>query len=137
MSNSNELMQLPKREVANMAIRARNVLRKNVAAVAERKQAATHVVTSFIGGGAMGYWNGMTRADALAAGEDADEALKWFGVDREIVLGGALCAVGLFGPQKGKNAVFTHSALGLGTGVGSYYLGSVAEDMAMERGGGE
>ena len=60
-----DLMKLPKAEVANMAIRARNVLRKNVTALEERKQAAMTVAGSFVGAGIMGYVNGMTRADAV------------------------------------------------------------------------
>ena len=127
-----DLMKLPKAEVANMALRARNVLRKNVTAIEDRKQAAMTVGGSLLGAGLMGYWNGMTRADAVGAGEDPDEALKWFGMDREILVGGILLLGGLFGPQKGKNSVWTHGALGLGTGIGSFYLGSLAEDMAFE-----
>ncbi len=125
-----ELMRLPKNEVAKLAVRARNQLKKNVSLVSERGQQVTHILTSLGGAGAMGAWNGMTRKAAAARGEDEMAALQYGGVDREAYVGGFLLLAGVgLSMAKGKTARSLGSiATGTGIGVGSMWLGNYVEE---------
>jgi hypothetical protein len=125
-----DLMKLPKEDLADgftrMAGRVKKVKEK-------AKEAAEDIMGLALAGGAafgVGYWIGNIKGGHAVDGTDPTEDLKLFGMDKDLVVGIGLAALGLTG-MGGKR--MSGAAKAAGTGVLSYWAGSAGERMAIER----
>jgi len=128
--DKSDLMKLPKEEVVSGFARMTASLRKSKE-VARRK--AEDVMEYAISGGAsfgVGYWIGTTKGEHALSGTDPTEDLKIVGVDKDLLIGGALAVMGITGIGGKKASAAASSA---GKGVLSYWAGSAGERMAIER----
>lgn len=125
-----DLMKLPKEDLADGFTRMANKAKK----YKERaKEAAGDIMELALAGGAafgVGYWIGNIKGTHAADGTDPTEDLKLFGMDKDLVVGIGLAALGLTG-LGGKK--MSGAAKAAGTGVLSYWAGSAGERIAIER----
>ena len=131
--DKSDLMKLPKEDLADGVTRGiRNVARYK----AKAAKAAEDVMELALAGGAAfgtGYWIGNIKGASEVAGEseeDREAALKLFGMDKDLVVGIGLAAVGLTGMGGKKMSAAAKAA---GNGVLAYWAGSAGERMAIER----
>lgn len=125
-----DLMKLPKEDLADGFTRMANRAKKYKEKAAD---AAADVMELALAGGAafgVGYWIGNIKGTHAADGTDPTDDLKLFGMDKDLVVGIGLAALGLTG-MGGKKMSGAAKAAGLG--VLSYWGGSAGERMAIER----
>lgn len=97
--NKNKLQQLSKTDAIELAARMRNKARNIKLSAAETSRKVMHGAVATVAGYALGYWMGglehekaqMTDAQIEAEGDPT----KWAGMDKDLVIGVTVSALGI------------------------------------------
>ena len=125
-----ELMAMPKADLANTTIRSVSRAEKAKAAAIRAAKEIMDYVFSAIGAAVIGWWLGSIAREIEAGTEGYDEeSMSWFGVDKDLVVGVAGAVTAQMGwAKKYKDTVRQVSA-----GIIAFWSGRTTFGMALER----
>lgn len=127
MAARSDLMKLPKEDLADGISRLGSRVKRMKDIASKKANDVMGVALAGAGAGAVGYFVGMQKAKD---DYDAENGVRLLGVDVDLLAGAGLTLVGLSGMAGKKTSEYMKY---MGVGALSYWIGTFAEDKAIQK----